>query len=110
MRLPHRNVLLAGSGPSPGRPPAGLTTDRHWLGFCPRAHFVAPDWRRKSRVSVVQRWRRVKRNGAPAPASRAWTAETATPVLGGASRWTFPPGRTTGGSLEDQEPVRSIER
>lgn len=48
--LPHRHVLLAGSGPSPGIPPAGLTTGRHWPGFCLRAHFAAPDWTRKSRV------------------------------------------------------------
>lgn len=99
--LPHRHVLLAGSGPSPGIPPAGLTTGRHWPGFCLRAHFAAPDWTRKSRVRRRSGGGGRKQDGAPAPASRAWTAETATPVLGGASQWTFPPGRTTA-ALEDQ--------
>lgn len=61
MLLPHRSVLLAGSGPSPGRPPAGLTTGRHWPGFCLRAHSAAPDWTRKSRVSAARRRRRRRR-------------------------------------------------
>lgn len=59
----HRNILPAGSGPSPGRPPAGPTTGRHWPGFCPRARFAAPDWtaRGKSVFSVARRRRRGKR-------------------------------------------------
>lgn len=49
-----------------------------------------------SAALMICEWRSHGGGGAvPAPASPGWRAKTATPASGGASLWTFPPGRTT---------------
>lgn len=49
-----------------------------------------------STALMICEWRLHAGGGAvPAPASPGWRAKTATPASGGASLWTFPPGRTT---------------
>lgn len=107
------NILLGGSGPSPGRPPAGPTRGRRWPGFCLREHFAAPDWmtggKSSQRGGGQGGGRRRTLGPLHGPASRAWTAETATPASSGASPWALPPDRTTA-RLGDNSLVEVIHR